>query len=48
MTAPASRDAAQASRVRGAPLLHNALAATRDPVSYFARCRAAHRHGAAR
>jgi hypothetical protein len=40
MTAPASTDAAQASRVRGAPLQGNALVAARDPGSYFAHCHA--------
>lgn len=41
MTVPlASRDAAQAPRVRGLPLLGNGLAAARDPCRYFARCHA--------
>jgi hypothetical protein len=42
MTAPASREAAQALRVGGAPLLGNALAAARDPSSYSARWHADH------
>jgi CRP-like cAMP-binding protein/cytochrome P450 len=35
-----ARDAAQAPRVRGLPLLGNGWAAARDPCRYFARCHA--------